>query len=378
MLRRDFKLPDRIVGMMMNSARGGETAQVLPRGFFTSDDGAVLYTFLDSFFDCVLAHGGSPRPEQIGSAFVSIVNGTDATAIVNADVQLKIVAKKAVKAGDPVFLDHVADIGEASFPGYAFPSTGAIAYVFQHGWRRGFYFDFTANRLDAPKDKPLGDVASLLGSLHSALMLRDRIRMEEAVLVRMAAAGWFPFSRLSTKHALGLYRHFENKWEPEQPVNEILAELGPEIGNIVEGWASKPAYQPHMDTLRTAARLFAQGEHAGAAGLLLPKVEGVLRHIYAGAASNPRSPDLRKELLGRVRANVEGYTALLPEAFIQYLEIYYYASFNLREGHLPPSRNAFLHGVGPDETLKDPTYALRLFLTLDQIFFCLSRMKAVT
>jgi hypothetical protein len=376
MLRKNFKLNNPLVGVALNSARRGGTAQILSRGFFTSDDGPVLYTYLDSLFDSLLGHVGLP-PEQIDSAFVSIVNGVDATVLVNPDLELKVVAKRNVKAGAQVLLDDVADVSEAHISGYEFPTSGAIVYVFQHGWRRGLYFDFAANLVGAPKDNPLGDVAALLGSLHVALMHRDRIRMDAVVLKRMAVAGWFPFARLSHAHALDLYRHFENEWDAAEPIDAILRELGPQVPEMVDGWASKPAYHPHIDVLRNGARLFGQGEYAAAASMVLPKVEGVLRYVYAGTSDRPKAPELRDHLLGRVRASVEGYTALLPERFIQFLETYYYAAFNLRSGNLPPSRNSFGHGVGPDEQLKDPTYALRLFLTLDQIFFCLSRMKAV-
>jgi hypothetical protein len=202
--------------------------------------------------------------------------------------------------------------------------------------------------------------------------------MDPTVLRRMAAEGWFPFTRLSTASVLTLYRHFENEWEPTEPEAKIVGEVGPQIARIVEEWASKPAFVPHMDVLRTGARLFGEGEVLAASCTVLPKVEGVLRHVYAGTQNRPNAPELRNDLVGRVRAAVEGYTALLPESFIQYLEVYYYAGFDLRAGVVPPSRHAFLHGVGPDEHLKDPSYCLRLFLTLDQVFFCLSRMKEPT
>jgi hypothetical protein len=371
--------------MALTSGRGGESIPFQAQGFYTSDDGPQLYTFLDSFYNGVLGRGvpiinGVPTitPEQITSAFVSITDGIQVTALVNPPLELKFISKGEVKAGAAVYTDQIADILEARIPGYEFPSRGAIAYLFQNGWRRGFYFDFRANTRDCPKDLPLGDVAALLGSLHTALMLRDRIRMDRTVLHKMAAAGWFPFTRLSNRHALALYRHFENDWDPAEPVSEILAEVGPQLGSIVESWSHKPAFVPHMEVLQTAARLFGQGEFVAASSTVLPKVEGVLRHIYAGTKDRPNAPELRADLLGRVLATVEGYTALLPNSFIQYLETYYYAGFDLKAGSLPPSRNAFLHGVGPDEKLKDSSYCLRLFLMLDQVFFFVSRMKNAT
>jgi len=376
LLRWDFMMKDPMIGVTLSSARGGEQVQVQSRGFYTSEDGSELYTFLDSFYECVLAHGIPLPPERIQTAFVSITEGTSVTAILNHPLELTVLTKAAAKAGDAVFYDHLADIAEARIPGYELPERGAIAYLFQHGWRRGFYFDFTAhasNQFDAP----LGNVPALLGSLHAALLLRDRVRMDPSVLRKMAAAGWFPFTRLGKTQVVDLYRHFENDWDAAQPVGAILKEVGSRIGAIVDEWAVKPAFAPHMDVLRAGAGLFAQNEFIGAASTILPKVEGVLRQIYAGTERRPNAPELRRHLVGRVRAAVEGYTALLPEAFIEFLETYYYAGFDLAAGQVPPSRNSFLHGVGPDEQLKDPSFCLRLFLTLDQVFFCVSRLKDV-
>jgi hypothetical protein len=377
LLRWDFTVPDPVIGFSLSCGRGGESVKVQERGFFTSDDGPELYTFLDSFYQCVLRHGVPLGPEQITTVLVSIVDGTKVTAVVNPPLELDVLTKEDTKNGAPVYYDQLADIVGTRIPGYELPTKGAIAYVFQHGWRRGFYFDFRANSREVPKETTLGDVPALLGSLHAALLLRDRARMDLATVQKMAVAGWFPFTRLPNAHALSLYRHIENNWDPAEPIAAILKEMTPQIGSMVESWGRKPAFAPHMEVLKTGARLFANGEYLAAASTVLPKIEGVLRHLYEGTSSRPNAPELRKHLLGRTRAAVEGYTALLPEAFVQYLETYYYAGFNLSVGNVPPSRHAFLHGVGPDEQLKDPSYSLRLFLTLDQVFFCLSRMKEV-
>ncbi len=378
LVRRGFTLPGAPAGMALTAARPGEQLGVLGRGFFTSDDGAILYTFLDSFFDAVIGHAGLVRPEDIQTAFVSILDGTSATLILNPPVQLDVIGKVAIQAGRTVGLDDVADIAKASIPGFSFPDRGAFAYIFQHGWRRGFYFDLTAHAPGADQFKPLGDIGVLLGSLHAALMLRDRVRMTPDMLGKMARAGWFPFTRLTQALAMALYQDFVNDWDYDKTEQRIVDEVGPQLPAIVDGWASRPAFAPHLDVLRTGARLFAAGEYVAAASTIMPKVEGVLRHLYNGQSASPRAPELRRNLVGRVRASVGGYTALLPEAFAQYLEAYYYASFELGAGDVPPSRHAFLHGVGPDEELKKPAYALRLFLTLDQLFFCVSRIHAPT
>jgi hypothetical protein len=375
LLRWDFTLNMPMLGFFASPAQGGEQVQVQTQGFLTSDDGPLLYTYLDGFYECVLAHGVPLPPEKIHTALVSIRGGTRVTAIVNPTLRARVLTKVDVKAGDPMFRDQLADVVDMWIPGFDLPDCGALAFLFQIGWRRAFYFDFSAHAPGTQIDAPLGDVSALLGSLHGALLLRDRIRLESNVLNKMAAVGWFPFVRLSKKQSEDLYRHFEYDWDPAKPIATILGEIGPTIPAMVESWGSKPAFAPHLDVLKTGARLFSQQEYVGAASTVLPKLEGVLRHLYAGAVDKPNAPELRRHVVGRMRANVVGYTALLPEAFMSYLETYFYAGFNLNAGVAPPSRNAFMHGVGPDAMLQDPTYCLRLFLTLDQLFFCVSRMK---
>lgn len=371
----EFDRDELPAGFVLNDARPPERVELEVQGFYTSDDGPKLYQLLDEIYGGLLRHGTVLAPEQIKTALVSIKRGHVAM-LINPPVEVHAVTTRGAQKGAPVFVDDLADVVSLRVPGHELPTEGALVFVFQQRWRHALYFDLA--HLHDHHDQPirsLGDVGSLLGSLWGAVLHRDRIRMDESVLAKMATDGWFPFTRLSTDTVKALYRDYEIGWDPAAAVQRARAEIEPRLTTIVEGWAAKSAFEPHMGVLRDAARLYATGEHRAAATLVLPKVEGVLRHIYSGTKDRPGAHDLRRELVGRVRANVEGYTALLPERFIAYLETYYYKSFDLAKGDLPPSRHAYLHGVGPDDQMLDPTYALKLFLMLDQVFFCLSRMK---
>lgn len=371
----EFDTDDVLAGFALSSARGPGEVLLEIHGFYTSDDGPRLYELLDHIYRDLLSRGSDLPPEQIKSALISIKH-RHVAMLINPRREALVVTTRSVEKDATPRLDDLADVVSLRFPEVDLPTEGSLIFIFQHQWRHGLYFDF--RHVHDPHDAPpssLGDVSALLGSLWGALLHRDRIRMEESVLTKMAADGWFPFTRLSTQTVIDLYRHYELGWDPAEIVTRIEREISPQLSNIVENWSSKPAFAPHMSVLRDAARLFSQGEHRAAATMVLPKVEGVLRHIYAGTKARPQASDLHRELIGRVRSSVMGYTALLPERFIAYLESYYYASFNLATGNIPPSRNAFAHGVGPDEKMLDPHYALRLFLMLDQVFFCLSRMQ---
>lgn len=371
----EFDLENILAGFSLENARGLDHVRVQNQGFYTSDDGPVLYTLLDEIYEALLRHVTDLPTEMIRTVLVNLKRRRGAV-LINPPVELAVLTKRNVVQGEAVYRDDPADVVAARFPGYELPCEGSLIFIFQHQWRRGLYFDLrdASDSTDAPLH-PLGDVGALLGSLYGALWHRDRIRMEQSVLEKMATDGWFPFTRLSIKLATELYRHYELDWDTTEVKGAILREISPQIRTIVESWSAKPAFDPHMSVLRDAARFFSQGEYRAAATMLLPKVEGVLRHIYSGTKERPGTSDLRTEFIGRVRAAIDGYTALLPESFVSYLKTYYFAGFNLATGNTPPSRHAFAHGVGPDALTLDPGYSLRLFLMLDQVFFCLSRMR---
>jgi hypothetical protein len=361
-------LEDPVVGFVLESAQGPGTVNVRPRGFFTSDDGAILYTYLDSLFavfgSALLKVG--VRPEIIRNCLINITDGKRATINLNFETILHTIAKGPVRAGELATLDKLADVRGASFRGIETPTRGAVAYIFEHGWRRGLYFDFSMVP-DEP-NRPLTDFASVIGSLHTALLFRERIQMEPEVLAAMFATGWFPFIRLPHDLALGLYRHVEEGWDHAPVEAEIVRVLSPSVSVLARAWSSKPAFAPHMGVITEAASHFEKGEYMATAAMLLPKVEGILRTLNMGRG-RASARDLRANLLARVRAQVTGITAFLPEAFVQYLEDFYYAGFDLDANDVPPSRHAFTHGVGPDAELAKPSYAMKLILTLDQLSF---------
>jgi hypothetical protein len=354
---------------VQGNAEGTSRVPILPGGFFTSDDGPELYVYLDSLFNYFLAKTlarAGFRIEDIDNCLVNIVDGTNAKIWVNFPTVMQSIAKGAVTAGQPVTLDALADIRSVSFRTIPMPSHGAIAYTFQHGWRRALYFDFSMV-VEEP-NRPLTDLSALLGSLHAALIFRERIQMKPDILGKMFRTGWFPFIRLPNDLSTGLYRHFQENWDHAPIEEEIVRVLSPAVPTLLEGWSKKATFAPHLDVLRDGLRLFGKGEYTATTALLLPKVEGILRTLNMGRGP-AGARNLRANLLARVRAQVAGATAFLPEAFVQYLEDFYYAGFDLDANNVPPSRHSFMHGIGPDAEAAKPAFCMKLLLTLDQLFF---------
>lgn len=347
---------------------------MISRAFVTSDDGPRMYQYLDEFFSGRLAAAiaNAALPVQaIATCLVNVTEGTKARLWLNFPHVLTMVTKRLgrIDRGAHVYLDDVADVRAAILDGVELPSRGAIAYTFQHGWRRGFYFDFSAHEPTAgDPNGSIQDLPAVLGWVHGALLLRDRVRFDDDTLETMFAAGWFPFIRLPNDLVVLMRNHVESGWALGELDDKIVEAMAPVVSQVVETWRYTPAFSPHHDVLEEAGALFARGEYRAASALLLPKVEGVLRTMQPGKG-RVRSAALCAGLVDRVRARVSGQTAYLPEAFARYLERYYYAGFDLDAGVVPASRHAFMHGVGPDAEMAKPAFALRLLLTLDQLFF---------
>ena len=311
-------------------------------------------------------NGAGVKAEDIDNCLVNVVDGTQATISVNFPTVIASIAKTSVQQGDPVTSDSLADVRSVSFMGVEMPSRGALAYTFQHGWRRALYFDFSMSTEEP--NRPLDNLPALLGSLHAGLIFRVLIELLQEILSRMFKAGWFPFIRLPNDLASGLYRHFQEGWDYAPAEADIVKVVSPLVPGLLAGWSNKASFVPHMDVLMNAVRLFEKAEYAATSALLLPKVEGILRTLNMGRG-RASARDLRANLLARVRAQVSGVTAFLPEAFVQYLETFYYAGFDLDANDLPPSRHAFMHGVGPDAEAAKPAFSVKLLLMLDQLFF---------
>ncbi len=364
----------RMAGIAVRGARPGETAMLRGRALVTSDDGPHVYGWLDSMigaepFGTLLT--GIPH-ESVTSLLINIAD-SNVTAWVNAAPRMLITtAIRGLLAGEPVSIDDLAQIGEVHLSGVEpEPDKGSVLYAVRIGWRLGLYFDFrTAAESPSP---PLQGLRASIGQVHTLLTLRARIRFADVTLKALYERGWFPFVGLPTSSQRLLCQTVDNGWPITEEIEKSIVDaVAPRVQAMVGTWKLKEVYEPHIKRLTDAARYFHQGEFLSAHSLAFPAVEGILRRSYLRrSGGQPDYRALRDAMVRESYRRTVGRSALLPEEFSEYLDVSFLAPFDLAAGNVPPSRHAVAHGVASDEELSKPVHALRVFLTLEQLFFYL-------
>ncbi|RYD72042.1 MAG: hypothetical protein EOP84_23850, partial [Verrucomicrobiaceae bacterium] len=126
----EFDLENPLAGFSLESARGLEHVRVQNQGFYTSDDGPMLYTLLDEIYEVILRHVTDLPTETIRTVIISL-RRQRGSVLINPAVELAILAKRNVVQGEAVYRDDPADVVAARFPGYEIPNEGAIIFIFQ-------------------------------------------------------------------------------------------------------------------------------------------------------------------------------------------------------------------------------------------------------
>jgi hypothetical protein len=359
-------------GISVSAARPGEEVKVAQRGTFTSDDGPHVYTFLDAF---VRTAAFAPLFQGLDLAavtgfLINVVNRTEVTAWINPPVLAgSVISREPIMVGSPIFAEQIAQISEVELGGVdPEPTEGATVYACRVGWRLGLYFDLSM--LDPEPRRPIENLRRRLGQVHTLLSLRDRLRFTDIQLRKLYEQGWFPFIGLAGQQILALYHASENGWPLNDLEREIVEAISPRVPAMIETWKQKAPFLALIRNLSEAARLFRAGEHQASHAIALPCVEGVLRRMYLRTNSaEPNYAALRKAMVREAYERTRGKSALLPEQFSEFLDAYHLAPFDHAADDAAPTRHAVTHGVATGDGVAWAPQAVRLFLTLEQIFF---------
>jgi hypothetical protein len=362
----------KFAGIAVVGARPGETAMIRGRALVTSDDGPHVYGWLESMihteaFAPIFA--GLPI-ELVTNVLINVADGNVTGWINHLPATASIAALRDLRAGEPVRTQDIAHIGEIVLEGVdPEPNRGSIVYVARFGWRLGLYFDFKS---EVPSP-PLENLRTCVGQVHTMLTLRDRIRFDILVLRKMYEQGWFPFVGLPPAIQQKLYLTVQNGWPITDEIEqEVINHVSPRMPAMIATWKQKEVFEPHITRLTSAARLFRDGDCLSAHSVAFPVIEGVLRRSYLKRASgNPDYKALRLAMVKESWRRISGRSALLPEEFSEYIDVFFLAPFDLDKGIVPPSRHSTAHGVASDEELSKPVHTARIFLTLEQLFHCL-------
>ena len=374
-------------GYSINAARSGEIVQVETRGFVSTEDGEHFVTKLEGIPDDLLSRLPPDRrllPSEVDHLFAIIRRDRTATVYVNElQMAIQVRARRPVKPREPVGKDAIADIHSLklfpkimnpSEPGLAVPSDAGLVFLFSIRWRKGLFFDLTPLSTDAQGNRPVReiDVGGVLGQVYARLMFQERFSITDSEWDILFASQWFLFVGLPDKTIEEVLAHVRAGWSIDELTARMVGDVKERAPRFLEAWATHPAFEQHLPILRSAVERFLSEDYVSSAGLVFPRIEGLLRsnHVISGVQGKATQEALSKVAVGSHVAR--GGSILLPHRFERYLREVYFADFDPKEPNIGISRNSVGHGVASADRFNAKAAAIGL-LVVEQLFFSFER-----
>lgn len=362
-----------LLGIAAEPALAGENAKICTRLTMTSDD-PTFHTIAESLTGAIehrVALDNIEADLRRASTVVLVIKPDDTADlwIDAAAVSLDVMAKRAVKAGSPVFEQDIADVVGMHFPAIGLTDQDRIICIFRVGWRFALLFDLHRAR-------PL-DLAALrrdLGTMFRMLRYRnvyDAVANPK-VFERLINAGWFPFVEILGVEFRELVQACEAGWDLAETERKILANFSSKrLTHMFKRWMGRPHFAEKKEILKAAISAFRRKDAVGTIKIALTEIEGVLREAHKRKTGKAEK---LKKLLSFAEQSAEEKagspnTLLFPQAFGQYLAEYAFANFDPNQSAASAaSRHAVGHGAAESDTYTQ-VRALQALLTLDQLAF---------
>jgi hypothetical protein len=129
-------------GFSMTYSKPGEQAKILMKGVATSDE-SMFYVYAEQIAKLIFPKLGVTQNDINRYLLIIHPDDTADAHLQDFDTTVNVQMTRAVKAGEPVFTNDIADISEARFPGVSITRGDRIVYFERRGWRFGILFDFT-------------------------------------------------------------------------------------------------------------------------------------------------------------------------------------------------------------------------------------------
>jgi len=346
---------------------------ILERAFVCSDD-PTFYLYSDQISkmflkDCFV--------DNVYNYLILIHRDLSADVYVNFPLQAKMMMKRAVKAGEPIYQNDIADIAELRFPGITMEEKDCVIFSFKKGWKFGLFFDL------GPADRESTiDIDRLfhdLGTYYRYLGFQELYSVIEntPLFERMFADGWFPFIQLLGGDYEELAKCYKNEIGLQDEVNRFAAKFDRQrISTFTERWWNSPIFQKKKSILNAGIEAYLLATETGyinCVKTLYSEIEGIVRIRYVeDRGSNPTFAQLVEYVKDKAQGKFGPRGTLgFPEEFYQYLKEPVFKNFDLQTGQVVLSRHSVSHGVA-DQKQYTRTKALQAILILDQMYFYLT------
>lgn len=357
-------------GYVTKSAKKGERVSVAIRGFLSTADGQLLVQLLEQLPSQVLSKlPGPPAPSQVDNLLVVIRPGETAQVYINeVSTTLTVRAKRPVEKGQPVMKDDIADIKKMELVDIDVPTSAGILYIFSIGWRRGLYFDF-GPLIGENKQLRTYDLARALGGVYTQVLFQERFSISDAEWSALFAAQWFPFIGLSHGIIERLISHVQAGWDPNELLDDIVAEVSSKVTDMLSSWSGHPAFTPHFKILKSALDRFRAGDYISCTTTLYTRIEGLLRTHHRSVADPSEGCGTTRLASSAVSGKSDAFQSLvLPHRFEDYLNEFYFRNFDPKETEIEVSRHSVSHGEASAEKFNNKSSVLGI-LVIHQLYY---------
>jgi hypothetical protein len=370
------KLP---VGRALSGARKkGETVTVQYIEFTSTEDGQQFIKALEGFPDDILkllAHqcGVTVPPSCIDNMLAIINRDQTATVYLNELRQILTVrASRAIRTGEPVAKNDIADIHKMELHGIDIPPDSGVVFLFSVGWRKGLFWDFGPLNPTAPANRSF-DCSAVFAQLYAHVLFQERFSILESEWDSLFRVRFFPFAGVKNETVESVLSYLRAGWGISDLTNTIIAEVRQRLPGFVESWRAHPVFQPHIVILERAVERFNNSDYISCVALLLPRIEGILRshHVDIAFGKGLGQSNLAESA---VASSITAEKCLLlPAKFKDYIQKVYFAGFDSTvapcDQSIAISRHSVAHGVASPDAFT-PMAAATSFLVLHQLFYC--------
>jgi len=346
---------------------------ILSRAFVCSDDPA-FYMYCDQISKMFLT---SYFIDNICNYLILTHRDLSTDIYVNFPFQVKMMTKRELKAGEPIYQNDIADIAELCFPGIDIKENDSVIFCFKKGWKFGLFFDF--NPADRTSTLNVERLSHDLGSYYRYLTFQElySILENEPLFETMFTDGWFPFIQLLGGDFEKLAECYKNKSNLSSDLPMFLSRFDRKrIYSFVDRWWKNPLFENKQKILEAGIEAYLLETEAGyinCVKTLYSEIEGIIRIRYV--EEKGESPNFA-ELVNYVKQKAEGkfgprQSLGFSDVFYRYLNEMVFRNFDLTTGQVDLSRHSVAHGVA-EQTQYTRTKAIQAILTIDQMYFYLT------
>jgi hypothetical protein len=347
---------------------------ILSRAFVCSDD-PKFYLYCDQISKMFL---NRYIVDAISHFLVVIHIDLSADVYINDfQIQIKVLAKRDVKAGEPLLHSDIADIAEIRFPGIDIKESDSVIFCFKKGWKFGLFFDFSpADRISTLNVELLSHD---LGSYYRYLTFQELYSILEnnPLFETMFSDGWFPFIQLLGGDFEEIAKYYKHDVNLFSDLSIFLSRFDRKrIYSFAERWWKNPLFEDKRKILEAGIEAYLSATDAGyinCVKTLYSEIEGIIRIRYIEEKGN--NPTFM-ELVDFIKQKAEGKfgpqkSLGFQDVFYRYMKETIFQKFNLTTGQVELSRHSVSHGVA-EQTRYTRTKAIQAILTIDQMYFYLT------